>query len=81
MVFFQTKNPNIDIFWEALEWKNVLVYFMDIWYVLLSFGSFYGHVVYFVIIWYILRSFGIFCGHFGMFGGYLVCLVVIWNIL
>jgi hypothetical protein len=26
MVYFKTKNPNLGIFWSALEWK-MLVYF------------------------------------------------------
>jgi hypothetical protein len=29
MVYFNTKNPNLGIFWRALEWK-MLVYFMTI---------------------------------------------------
>jgi hypothetical protein len=33
---------------------------MVIWYILWSFGIFYGHLVYFMVIWYILWSFGIF---------------------
>jgi hypothetical protein len=33
MVFFQTKNPNFDLFCKALECKN-LVYIMAIWYIL-----------------------------------------------
>jgi hypothetical protein len=48
-----------------------LVYFVVIWYILLSFGIFCCHLVYFVVIWYmyfvviwyILLSFGIFCYH------------------
>jgi hypothetical protein len=27
MVYFETKNPNLDIFWRALEWK-MFEYFM-----------------------------------------------------
>jgi hypothetical protein len=33
---------------------------MVIWYTLLSFGIFCGHLVYFVVIWYILSELGIF---------------------
>jgi hypothetical protein len=29
-----------------------------IWYILWSFGIFYGHLVYFVVIWYIFFRFG-----------------------
>jgi hypothetical protein len=29
------------------------------WYILWSFGIFYGHLVYFMVIWYILSGFGI----------------------
>jgi hypothetical protein len=31
------------------------------WYILWSFGIFYGHMVYLMDIWYILGTFGIFC--------------------
>jgi hypothetical protein len=41
----------------------MLLLYMVIWYILRSFGIFYGHLVYFTVIWYILRSFGIFYGH------------------
>jgi hypothetical protein len=37
---------------------------MAIWYILWSFGKFYGHLVYFMIIWYILWPFGIFYPRF-----------------
>jgi hypothetical protein len=48
MVYFQTKYPNLGIFWRALECK-MLVYFMTIWNIwqpfvisiLWSFGKFY----------------------------------------
>jgi hypothetical protein len=56
MVYFQTKNPNLDKFWRALE-RKLLVYFMPIYgycYVLWSFGNF-------VAIWYIFPRFGILC--------------------
>jgi hypothetical protein len=52
MVCFQTKIPNLGKFWKVLQWKR-LVYFMDIWSILLSFSIFYEHLVYFVEIWYI----------------------------
>jgi hypothetical protein len=38
-----------------------MVYFIDIWYILWSFGTFCGLLVYFVVIWYIFPRFGIFC--------------------
>jgi hypothetical protein len=60
MVCFQTKNPNLGRFWRALEWK-MMVYFMVIWNILLSFGINlwpFGNVV---IIWYISPTFGILC--------------------
>jgi hypothetical protein len=44
MVYFQTKNPNLDKFWRALDWK-MLKYFMTIWYILCSFGSFFPVLV------------------------------------
>jgi hypothetical protein len=43
------------------------------WYILCSFGIFYGFLVYFMVIWYILWFFGIFYGHlvyFMFFGMY-----------
>jgi hypothetical protein len=40
MVGFQTKNPNSDKFWRALDWK--------------MFKIFYGHLEYFMEIWDIL---------------------------
>jgi hypothetical protein len=33
------------------------------WYILWTFGPFYGHLVHFTDIWYILCLFGIFCGN------------------
>jgi hypothetical protein len=45
MVYFQTKNRNLDKYWRALQWK-MLVYFMDIWYILRPVDVFNGH-------WYI----------------------------
>jgi hypothetical protein len=52
MAYFQTKNPNCGIFWEAFEWK-ILLYFMDIWY-------FESCLLNCIAVWYILCSFGIF---------------------
>jgi hypothetical protein len=59
MVYFQTKNQNLDKFWRALDWK-MLIYFMAIW-------IFYRHSGYFMTIWYIwvhlvpFSGFGILC--------------------
>jgi hypothetical protein len=77
MVYFQTENPNLDQFWRVLQWK-MLVYFMDIWSILWTFGLFYGHFgllyghlvilpIFYghtYVLWSILRPFGKFCGHF-----------------
>jgi hypothetical protein len=53
MVCFQTKNPNLGKFWRALDWKMFYIlwpfgifygdlgYFMTIWYILYSFGTFF----------------------------------------
>jgi hypothetical protein len=59
---FVLKNK-FGIFREVLVWKN-LVYFMDvwygkIWYILWTFGMFYGYLVYFMDVWYVLWIFGI----------------------
>jgi hypothetical protein len=48
MVSFQTENPNLGIFWRALDWKNC--------YILRPFGIFYRH---FGNLW----PFGTFCIH------------------
>jgi hypothetical protein len=48
-VIFIPKDPNLGKFWSALEMK-ILVYFMTIWNILLSFGIVYGCLVYFVAI-------------------------------
>jgi hypothetical protein len=58
MVYFQTKNTILDKFWSALDWK-MLIYFMDVWNILRTFGIFYDHLVHFVFIWYIFPVFGI----------------------
>jgi hypothetical protein len=47
-----TKNPNLGIFWRALEWK-LLVFFMAIWFILQPFGIFCSFLVCFEVIWYI----------------------------
>jgi hypothetical protein len=52
MVYFKTKNPNLGIFWRALE------YFVAIWNTLQPFGMFHGHLVYFVVSWKIFPNFG-----------------------
>jgi hypothetical protein len=61
MAYFQTRNPNLGIFWRALpRMSNVVL--------------FYDHLEYFTAIWYTLWPFGIVCGNlvyfsrFGMFG-------------
>jgi hypothetical protein len=36
------------------------------WYIIWTFGIFFGRLVYFATIWYILRVFGIFFPSFGM---------------
>jgi hypothetical protein len=42
MVYFQTKDPYLGIFWKALEY-TMLVYFVAIWNILQPFGVFHGH--------------------------------------
>jgi hypothetical protein len=49
MVYFRTKNPNLDKFWSALDWK-FLLYFMAIWNILWTLGifrTFCVHLVHF----------------------------------
>jgi hypothetical protein len=53
MVSFQTKNPNLGKFWRAQDWKMLIYfklfgifyrhlgYFVTIWYILCSFGTFF----------------------------------------
>jgi hypothetical protein len=48
MVCFQTKT-NLGKFLRALDGK-MLIYFMDIWNILRTFGKFYDHLVHFVLI-------------------------------
>jgi hypothetical protein len=58
MVYFQTKNLNLDTFWRALDWK-------------MFYGHiFHGHLEYFMDILYILCPFGIFCVHLVHFFGF-----------
>jgi hypothetical protein len=52
-----TKNPNLDKFWSALDWK-MLRYFMAICNILWTFGIFYDNLVHFVFFWYIFSGFG-----------------------
>jgi hypothetical protein len=49
------------------------LYVMVIWYILRSFGIFYGHLVYFKGVWYILWPFGIVYGHLVYFSGLVWC--------
>jgi hypothetical protein len=44
MVYFQTKSPNLSIFWRALECK-MLLNFITIWNILQPFGKIYGRSV------------------------------------
>jgi hypothetical protein len=44
MVCFQAKNPKLDKFLRAIEWK-MPVYFVVIWNILRSFGIFNGHLI------------------------------------
>jgi hypothetical protein len=57
MVYLNTKNPDLGIFWRAFEWK-ILVYLMATWNILPPRGTFYGVLVYFVVIRYIFPRFG-----------------------
>jgi hypothetical protein len=61
MVYFQTKNPNLDIFWRALECK-MLVYFMTIWNILRPCDIIYGRLI------YIVCEHRVYISRFGMFG-------------
>jgi hypothetical protein len=45
MVYFPTKNPNLGKFWRVLQ-KKMLVYFIDIGYILQPLGILYGQLVY-----------------------------------
>jgi hypothetical protein len=52
MVYSHTKNPNLGIFWRALEWKT-WVQFIVIWNILWPFVIFNGHFGNFPPFWYI----------------------------
>jgi hypothetical protein len=43
MVYFQTKNPNLRIFWWVLQCK-MLIYFIAIWSIFWPFGIFYEFI-------------------------------------
>jgi hypothetical protein len=58
MVCFSTKNPNLGKIFRVSD-KKMLIYFMDIWYILWTFGIFYDHLPHCVLIWYIFSSFGV----------------------
>jgi hypothetical protein len=66
MVYFQNNFPNFGKFWRALRWK-ISENFMAIWYILLPFAIFYGHLVYLTAICYILWPLGIFVVHLDKF--------------
>jgi hypothetical protein len=58
MVYFLTKIPNLGRFWRVsqrkmLVYNMAMVYFTDNWYIIWSFGVFYGHLEYFMAIWYV----------------------------
>jgi hypothetical protein len=48
-VYFKTKNPNLGVFWIAMEWK-MLVYFTTIWYNLWPFGVVCGPLFFSVLV-------------------------------
>jgi hypothetical protein len=51
MAYFQTKNPDLGMFWRVLQFKMFVYYmamwstFPDIWYILWPFGIFNGYLV------------------------------------
>jgi hypothetical protein len=49
MPYFQTKNPNFDVFWKALQWK-ILLYILAIWYTLRAFGIFCDFGIFFQVL-------------------------------
>jgi hypothetical protein len=49
MVYFQTKNTNLDNFLRALHWK-MLIYLMAFWKIFRTFGKFCDHLGHFVLI-------------------------------
>jgi hypothetical protein len=50
MVFFQTKNPFLGIFWRSLKY-TMLANFVAIRNILQPFGTLHGHSVYYEVIW------------------------------
>jgi hypothetical protein len=56
MVYFQTKNLDLDKFWRVLQWK-MPVYYTAIWFILLLFGVTCVHLSYFMVILYIFFTF------------------------
>jgi hypothetical protein len=59
MVYFQSKNPDLDKFWRVLQWQ-MLVYYMSIWSILRLFGIFRDRLVDVRVIWYIFSHFDMF---------------------
>jgi hypothetical protein len=55
MVYFQTKNPNWGKFWRVLQ-RMMLVYFVDIWYILRPIGMYCGLSVHFIVIYIVYFS-------------------------
>jgi hypothetical protein len=49
MRYFHTKPSKLDIFWKALEWKNLISFW--------PFGVLWSHLLRFMLTWYILWSF------------------------
>jgi hypothetical protein len=45
----ESQNPNLGTNWKALE-RKIRLYSTAIWYILWTFGIFYGHLVYFTSI-------------------------------
>jgi hypothetical protein len=59
MVYFHTKNSNLDKFWRVLDWI-MQKYFTAICNILRTFGIIYDHLVNIVFVWYVhFSSFGI----------------------
>jgi hypothetical protein len=53
MVYLHTKNPNLGIFWRALDWK-MLLSFIQIWDNLWQFGRFIVQLVHFFPFWFLV---------------------------
>jgi hypothetical protein len=49
MVYFQTKNPTLGKFLGAL-YRKMLIYLMDVWNILRTFGKIYDKLVHLVLI-------------------------------